>query len=63
MEMDIFHTLDVLIKISEQAKEKEKEQHGQTAEDWWKEGAHYVETQGQHQTESFDKYYEERFNK
>jgi hypothetical protein len=30
MEMDIFHTLDVLIKISEQAKEMEKQQHGQT---------------------------------
>jgi hypothetical protein len=49
--------------ILEKAKEMEKNQHDKTAEDWWKEGAHYVETQGQHQTESFDKYYEERFNK
>jgi hypothetical protein len=47
----------------EQAKEMEKSQHDETAEYWWKEGAHYVETQGQHQTESFDKYYEERFKK
>jgi hypothetical protein len=47
----------------EKAKEMEKNQHDKTAEDWWNEGAHYVETQGQHQTESFDKYYEERFKK
>ena len=52
-----------LLKSIEQAKEMEKTQHDKTAEDWWKEGAHYVETQGQHQTESFDKYYEERFKK
>lgn len=49
--------------ILNKAKKKEKNQHDMTAEDWWKEGAHYVETQGQHQTESFDKYFEERFNK
>ena len=44
-----------------QAKQMEKEQHDKTAEDWWKEGAHYVETQGMAEWENFEEYWEERF--
>jgi hypothetical protein len=47
--------------ILEKVKEMEKDQHNKTAEDWWREGAHYVETQGCSDYESFDEYYKVRF--
>ena len=56
----IVYEADVLMYI-EQAKQMEKEQHDKTAEDWWKEGAHYVETQGMAEWENFDEYWKERF--
>jgi hypothetical protein len=49
--------------ILNKAKEMEKNQHDKTAEDWWREGAHYVETQGRSDYESFDEYYKIRFEK
>jgi hypothetical protein len=51
MEMDIFHTLDVLIKISEQAKEMEK----QSLEKFYKFGLNdgYNDSFEQHYKETF----------
>ena len=39
----------------------EKEQHDKTAEEWWKEGAHYMESGGRAKWESFEQYYNETF--
>jgi N-glycosylase/DNA lyase len=44
-----------------QAKAMEKEQHDKTAEEWWKEGAHYMESGGRAKWESFEQYYNETF--
>jgi hypothetical protein len=60
MEMDIFHTLDVLIKISEQAKEKEKEQHGQTWDSALKAGEDRAWNVMRAYSD-FDDYYEETY--
>jgi len=43
------------------AKEMEETQHNGTAEDWWKEGARYMETYGGTNYESFHKYYKKKF--
>ena len=49
-------------ELIEQAKQMEKEQHDKTAEDWWKEGAQYMDSAGGvRDWETFDKYWEERF--
>ena len=48
-------------EILEQAKAMEKEQHDKTAEEWWKEGAHYMESGGRAKWESFEQYYNETF--
>jgi hypothetical protein len=48
--------------ILEKAKEKEKEQHNETAEDWWHKAAAYIISISEPENQSFDKYYEERFN-
>lgn len=48
-------------KIVDQAKAMEKEQHDKTAEEWWKEGAHYIESGGRAKWESFEQYYNETF--
>jgi len=45
----------------EQAKAMEKEQHDKTAEEWWKEGAHYMESGGRAKWESFEQYYNETY--
>jgi hypothetical protein len=47
--------------VIEQAKQMEKEQHDKTAEEWWKEGAHYMESGGRAKWESFEQYYNETF--
>ena len=44
-----------------EALEMEKEQHDNTAEEWWKEGAHYMESGGKCKWESFEQYYNETF--
>ena len=44
-----------------QAKEMEKEQHDKTAEEWWQEGACYMESGGKAKWESFEQYYNETF--
>jgi hypothetical protein len=41
--------------------EMEKEQHDNTAEEWWEEGAHYVESGGKCKWKSFEQYYKETF--
>lgn len=51
----------VLVNVINQAKEMEKEQHDKTAEEWWKEGAHYMESGGRAKWESFEQYYNETF--
>lgn len=48
-------------ELLEQAKEMEKEQHDKTAEEWWKEGAHYMESGGRAKWESFEQYYNKTF--
>jgi adenine C2-methylase RlmN of 23S rRNA A2503 and tRNA A37 len=48
------------LEIREQAKAMEKEQHDNTAEEWWKQGAHYMESGGG-KWESFEQYYNETF--
>jgi hypothetical protein len=48
-------------ELCEQAKAMEKEQHDKTAEEWWKEGAHYMESGGRAKWESFEQYYNETF--
>jgi len=53
----IFNFETVLSK----AKEMEKEQHDNTAEEWWKQGAHYMESGGTCKWESFEQYYNETF--
>ena len=45
----------------DKAKEMEKEQHDNTAEEWWKQGAHYMESGGKCKWESFEQYYKETF--
>jgi len=50
-----------IYEVIEQAKEMEKEQHDNTAEEWWKEGAHYIESGGKCKWESFEQYYNETF--
>jgi hypothetical protein len=55
-EMDIWHTLDVLIAKGEEAKAMEKEQMDKVAEDWWNEGASYIHD-GRRKYESFQHYY------
>ena len=52
----ILHSSDIA-----KAKEMEKEQHDKTAEEWWKEGAHYMESGGRAKWESFEQYYNETF--
>jgi hypothetical protein len=47
--------------ILKKAKEMEETQHNETAEDWWKEGAHYIETHGGTNYESFHEYYKKKF--
>ena len=41
--------------------EMEKSQHDNTAEEWWKEGAHYIESGGKCKWESFEQYYKITF--
>lgn len=50
-------------EIIEQAKAMEKEQHDKTAEEWWKEGAHYMESGGRAKWESFEQYYNKTYGK
>ena len=45
------------------AKEMEKTQHNKTADDWWEKGTDWMVSITQPETQSFDKYYEERFKK
>jgi hypothetical protein len=52
----ILHSSDIA-----KAKEMEKEQHDKTAEEWWKEGAHYMESAGRAKWESFEQYYNQTF--
>jgi len=51
----------VQFNLLEQAKAMENEQHDKTAEEWWKEGAHYMESGGKTKWESFEQYYNETF--
>ena len=43
------------------AKEMEKAQHNKTAEDWWQRGAHHVLISGIEESQTFDEYYEKKF--
>ena len=54
-------TIKNIERFVKQAKEMEKEQHDNTAEEWWKEGAHYMESGGKCKWESFEQYYNETF--
>jgi hypothetical protein len=47
--------------VIKQAKEMEKSQHDNTAEEWWKEGAHYIGSGGKCKWESFEQYYKITF--
>jgi hypothetical protein len=57
----IWHDSKSSKDILEIAKAMEKEQHDNTAEEWWKEGAHYMESGGKCKWESFEQYYNETF--
>jgi hypothetical protein len=50
-------------ELIKQAKEMEKTQHNKTADDWWEKGTDWMVSITQPETQSFDKYYEERFKK
>ena len=60
MEMDIRHTLEVLIKKGEQAKEMEKEQHGKT----WDKSMDNLDSRGGNMVRAwvdFDEHYNETY--
>jgi hypothetical protein len=59
--ISINEMLNQLSNVLEKAKAMEKEQHDKTAEEWWKEGAHYMESGGRAKWESFEQYYNETF--
>lgn len=56
--LEFRNQLDLLLT---EAKQMEKEQHDNTAEEWWKQGAHYMESGGTCKWESFEQYYNETF--
>lgn len=61
VQLNIF-TSDYL-DLKRKAKEMEKTQHNKTADDWWEKGTDWMVSITQPETQSFDKYYEERFKK
>lgn len=50
-----------LSKYVTEALEMEKKQHDKTAEDWWREGAEYMESGGRGKWKSFEQYYNEKY--
>jgi len=58
IEMDIWHTLDVLIKKSEQAKQMEKEQHEET---WFSSRVEDMGDEFKVEQKSFEDYYNETY--
>jgi hypothetical protein len=53
---------DMIKKLTEQAKEMEKEQMDKVSGDWWVEGASYM-NDGKRKYETFEQYYNETFGK